>query len=639
MIWTVPEDFILGPPKTAFASASGTRNAPKTFDSPQRASFNSLDDATVKTDRGNFKDRYSKDVQRDGEQNRDSRQGANQNRRSAKEDSDLWSNARQQKNPAQDDSERPYRRNGDRGHDRDKDGARENRLPRGFENHRREGDRDIDAENGARRTDHGRSRNEPSWYRDEARKDEGGMEDQEATKARDWRDKERRATRGTDREWNRGGKAELDPEWTDTPEPEQKNQIHTREDFERWKERMKTGNTAKAEVPAEKQASPDRTALGPGTVPIKSKVDTPLVVDSGIDGFFGLWNEPRNKEVTTELANGGDPIATKATAKMSKASKFTGLFNPKPEPGAIQEKPSLPLFAPSADSSNEDKEGFQRILNLLGQQQQPQQNGDSQTPPRSQQKQQQRDPSASALNQPSRGSENNDMYSLLGASSPPAKAVPQTTDSEFLLKLMQQPRRGGHDTRQGDFAGRRAGQDTAPGSLPFPNLMISPHDTPQHTPSTGPPPGFFDDLQSRDKLNPGAERRGPPPGFFDGNLPRQSSAGPQQSMLPSGLQRPPGLDQLPPSYPQHLHSQRQNMAPPPGFQTPPRSQNAFPPGLTPNDRSQFGMPANGRGIPPPGFMHPAPPGFPLAFGQEGMSFGAFEAGKFGQGYPPQQRRQ
>lgn len=465
------------------------------------------------------------------------------------------------------------------------------------------------------------------------------MEEQEATKPRDWRDKERRATRGSDREWNRGGKAELDPEWMDTPEPEQKSQIHTQEDFERWKERMKTGNAAKAETPAEKQPSPDRTAPGAGTGPIKGKVDTPLLVDSSIDGFFGLWNEPKSKEVTIELANGGDPIATKATAKMSKASKFTGFFNPKPEPGAAQEKSSLPLFAPSADASNEDKEGFQRILNLLGQQQQPQQNGNSQTPPRGQQKQQQRETPASPLNQPLRGSQDNDLYSLLGAVSPPAKAVSQTTDSEFLLKLMQQPRRGGHDIRQGDFIGRRAGQDPAPGSLPFSNLMISPHDTPQQTTSTGPPPGFFDDVQSRDKLNPGAERRGPPPGFFDGNLPRQSSAAPQQSMLPSGLQRPPGLEQLPPGYPQHLHSQRQNMAPPPGFQTPPRSQNAFPPGLTPNDRSQFGMAANGRGMPPPGFMHPTPPGFPLAFGQEGMPFGAFDGGNFGQGFPPQQRRQ
>ncbi len=636
----MPEDFILGPPKTAFASASGTRHASKTFDSPQRASFNSPDDTIVKNDRTNFRDRYSKDVHRDGDQTRDSKQGANQNRRSMKEEGDLWSNARQQKNPTHEDSERPYRRNGDRGHDRDKDGVRENRPPRGFENHRREGDRDANAENGARRTDNGRGRNEPPWYRDEGRTDEGGMEDQESTRARDWRDKERRATRGSDREWNRGGKAELDPEWMDTPEPEPKNHIHTQEDFERWKERMKTGNTAKAEVPAEKQPSPDRTVPGTGTGSIKSKVDTPLVVDSSIDGFFGLWNQPKSKEVITESANGGEPNAAKTAAKMSKASKFTGFFNPKPEPGITQEKPSLPLVAPSADSSSEDKEGFQRILNLLGQQQQPQQNGKSQTPPRSQQKhRQQREIPASPPNQLQRGPEDNELYSLLGATSPPVKAVAQNTDSEFLLKLMQQPRRGGHDLRQGDFNGRRAGQDTAPGSLPFSNLMISPHDTLQQTPTTGPPPGFFDDVPGRDKLNPGTERRGPPPGFFDGNLPRQTSTGPQQPMLPSGLQRPPGLDQLPPSYPQHLHSQRQNMAAPPGFQTPPRNQNAFPPGLTPSERTQFGVPTNGRGMLPPGFMHPAPPGFPLAFGQEGMPFGAFDAGNFGQGFPPQQRRQ
>ena len=549
---------------------------------------------------------------------------------------------RQQKSVAQEESERPYRRNGDRGHDRDRDGVRENRPQRGFENHRREGDRDIDAENGARRTEHGKIRNEPSWYRDETLKDEGGMEDQEATKARAWRDKERRTTRGSDREWNRGGKTELDPEWMDNPEPEQKNHIHTQEDFERWKERMKTGNTAKVETPAEQQPSYDRTASGAGTVAIKNKIDTPLVVDSSVDGFFGLWNEPKSKEMTSKLTIGGVPTVAKTAAKMSKASKFTDFFTPKPEPGATQEKPSLPLFAPSADSSNEDKEGFQRILNLLGQQQQPPQNGKSQTPPRSQQQQQpqqQRETPASPPRQPLRESDNNDLYNLPGARSPPAKAVPQPTDGEFLLKLMQQPRHSGHGVKQGDFNGRRAGQDTATGSLPFSNLMISPHDTAQQTPSPGPPPGFFDDVQSRDKLNPGAERRGPPLGFFDGNLSRQSLAGAPQSTLSSSLQRPPGLDQLPPSYAQHLHPQRQNMAPPPGFQAPSRGQNVFPPGLIPNDRAQFGMPANGRGMPPPGFMHPAPPGFPLPFGQEGLPFGAFDTGNFGQGFPPQLRRQ
>lgn len=552
-----------------------------------------------------------------------------------KEDNELWSNLRQQRIPTQEDGERSYRRNGDRGIDRDRDGQRENRPLRGFENHRRETDREVDTENGGRRPELGRGRNEPSWYRDDARTDEGGMEDHETGKARDWRDKERRPPRGSDREWNRGAKVELDPEWMDTPEPERKNQIHTQEDFERWKERMKTGNTVKAETPVEQRPSHDRTISGAGTIATKGKVDTPLVVDSSIDGFFGLWNESKSKGLPSKSADGEDPAVAKTAAKASKASKFTGFFNPKPDIEADKGKPSLPLLAPPADSSNEDKEGFQRILNLLGQQQQVQQNRKSRTPPRAQQ---QRDPALSSPSQISKGGENNDLYSLLGASSPPGKAVSQSTDSEFLLKLMQQPRHSNHDINPGGFNGRRAAQDIAPGSLPLSHLMISPHDTPQQTPSTGPPPGFFDDLPSRDKLNPGTERRGPPPGFYDGNLPRHSAVGSQQSTLQPGLQRPPGLDQLPPGYGQHLNSQRQNMAPPPGFQVSSRGHNAFPPGLIPSDRAHFGIPANGRGMPPPGFVPPAPPGFPLPFGHEGMPFGAFDPGSFGQGFPPQPRR-
>lgn len=430
---------------------------------------------------------------------------------------------------------------------------------------------------------------------------------------------------------------ELEPEWMDTPELEQKSQIHTQEDFERWKERMKTGNTAKADTPAEKPHKQDRTTSGAGPASTKTKVDTPLTVDPGIDGFFGLWNESKNKDVVSKVCNGEDPTAAKAAAKMAKASKFSGFFNPKPETGGIQGKPSLPPFAPSADSSNEDKEGFQRILSLLGQQQQPLQNGNSQTPPRGQQqKRQPCEPPVSSSNPPLRANENSDLYSLLGAQSPPAKAASQTPDSDFLLKLMQQPRQGGLDVKQGDFNGRRGNQDSARGSIPFSDLVISPHDTPQPASSMGFPPGFFDVGPSRDKLNPGAERRGPPPGFPDGNIPRQS-AGQQQPVLPTGLQRPPGLEQLPPSH-QHLYSQRQTMAPPPGFQAPSRGQNAFPPGLLPNERPQFGIPTSVRGIPPQGFMNNAPPGFPLAFGQEGMPFGAFDGGGFGQGFPPQARR-
>ena len=630
----MPEDIVLGPPKTAFASASGTRNAAKAFDSSNRPNLTNHDDSLVKHDRHALRDRNSKDGQKDLEQSRESRLGSNQNRRSVKDDNELWSSIRQQRSSGPDDGEHSHRKNGDRGNEKDGQRGREAKLSRDFDNYRSKGDRDIDTENGTRRPGFGRGRNEPSWYRDDARA-EGGLRDHEATKPRESRDKERRGARGPDRDWVRGAKADQDPEWMGPPESDDVDRIHTQEDFEKWKERMKSGNASKSDASMEQQTNHDRTASGSGTGAAKVKIDTPLVVDSSVDGFFGLWNQPRKQEATNDASNGVQQVGVSAAAKVSKPSKFTGFFTAKPEPEALKEKPSLPVFSSALDSSSEDKEGFQRILSLLGQQQQPQ-DGESEAPRAPQQPHSTMSPPLSAP----RKVGNNDLYSLLGSRSPPANPVPQGRDSEFLLKLMQQPQQHRPDTNQSNFSERRSGADTIPGNLPFSNLMISPTDMPQQTPSTQPPPGFFDDTPTRDKLNPGTERRIPPPGFFDNNLPRQSSAGvPQQSGFPAGIQRPPGLEQVPPNYTQHVQPPRQNLAPPPGFQAPNRGQNAFPPGLVSSDRVQFGIPANSRGIPPPGFMHPAPPGFPVPFGQEGVPYGAFgDGGHFGHGFTPGQQR-
>ena len=611
------------------------------------------DEASTGNDRSNFKDRYSRDGQRlekDGEKVRDSRPGNAQNRRSVKDDSDLWSSVRQQRNLGQEDNERTYRKNADREHDRE--GAREPRNHRGFENHKRDGDRDVEGDHSTRRTGPGRGRNEPSWYRDDARKEGNGSENFDTTNAREWRDRETKLNRGSERDWNKGAKPELDPEWMDEPEPEAKKEAHTQEDFERWKEKMKTGYGPTQDTPlstAEQRPIHERHISGAGIGTTKGKVDTPLVVDPSFDGFFGLWNEPnKENEHTGGVVNGAQPKVANTAAKVSKPSKFTGFFNPKPTPDLSKEHQTLPLLAPSNDSSNEDKAGFQRILELLDQQQP--HSGRATTPPRAQES---REVPASPPVQSPRGGAHNDLQNLLGVGSPQGNSIPQTRDSEFLLRLMQQPQHTRPDLNQANI-GRRATQDTTPGLLPFSNLMISRHETPQQTPSTNPPPGFFndsmrDEMQARDKLNPnaGAERR-IPPGFYDPQ--RQPPAGASQpSGLQSGLQRPPGLEQMPPGYGQQIQPPRQSMVPPPGFQIPSRGQNAFPPGLVsnnPGDRVQYGMPSSGRAMPPPGFMgmNAPPPGFQLPpFGSDGLPFGPFpDPGGFGQGgqgfLPGQQRR-
>ena len=571
--------------------------------------------------------------------------GATANRRSVKDDSDLWSNVRQQRHLGNDDQERAHQKNGDRDYDRDREGGREHRAQGGFENHRRDTDADADTGHASRRNVPLRGRNEPSWIREEGRNNDAGTEDTESAKPRDWRDKEKRGTRGSERDWNRGGRAEMDPEWMDEPELESKEQKRTQEDFERWKERMKASNGTTQDITissAEQRPSRDPTLSSAGAGVTKPKVETPLIVDPSFDGFFGLWDKPKKGDelLGTTAGNGLKSNAANTAAKASKPSKFTGFFGSKVDQEPPNEQPSLPLFAPSKDSSNEDKEGFKRILKLLDQQQT--QGGKGETPSRVPG---QRDVPASPPEQSRGAGERNDLYNFLGPRSTQENSAPPTRDSEFLLRLMQQPQQNRQDINQASIGGRRATQDTAPGLLPFSNLMISPHEAPQQASLNGFPPGFFngDEMQTRDKLNPtsGAERRGLAPGIYDQR--HSPAGGPQQPGFPSSLQRPPGLEQMPPGYAQHLLSQRQNMVPPPGFQASARGQNAFPPGLNPgnpNDRLQYGMPSNNRGMPPPGFMGVSapPPGFPLPFNQEGIQFGGFDAATFGQSFMPGQQR-
>ena len=539
---------------------------------------------------------------------------------------------RQQRPSGLEDNERPQRRNGDRGYNKDTQGGRENRTPRGFENHRRDEDHCGGNENGYRRPGAGRGRHEPSWYRDQTGR-EGGQEEQDASKSREWRDGERKGIRGSERDQTRGAKADQDPEWMETAS-EDANGTHTQEDFERWKERMKSGGNAKPDNPVEQTSNHERIGSGLGIGPTRTKSDTPLLVDSSVDGFFGLWNQSK-KEAPSNNLKGSTSILPSTGGKAPKPSKFTGFFNPKPDPVVQNEQPPQPLHKLDPGTSNEDKEGFQRILSLLGQQQQPQ-NGAPETPRNQQQR---KSTSSSPPVQVARDGDNSDLYSLLGPRSPPSNPTPQGKDSEFLLKLMQQPQQNRTDPGQDNLDGHRAGQDLASGLPPLSNLMISPHDAPQQTPTTQPPPGFYDDVP-RDKLNPGTERRGPPPGFPDNNFLRQSPAGmPQQPGIPLGMQRPPGLDQGTAGYPQPIQYQRQNVVPPPGFQAPARNPNAFSPGPVPTDRVQFGLPTNGRIVPPPGFMHSPPPGFPVPFGHEGMPYGGFaDAGNFGHGFAPGQQR-
>lgn len=585
---SVPEDIVLGPPRTAFASAAGARNQSRTLDTANRPSFGAQGDETARGDRQSFRDKFTRQGPRDDvdtEGSHQARSGNQQNRRATNEH-DSWS-GRQSRLPGQDEGEKGSHRSGYR--EQNRDNNLDTKTSRGFDNHRRDG---VNEANDTRRNGHGRGRNEHSWYRDD--KDGEVFEGKrDTTRARDWREKNRGSARKADIDWNQNTKPEVDPEWMDEPDVAEKKHAHTQEDFERWKERMKAGNgptQENAPPTGEQRPHHEPTFSGLTSSAGKVKVDTPLMIDPSIDGFFGQWNEPGRKKITTD-DGAAQAKAEMSKAKAAKASKFTGFFGAKALPTELEpEAPVMSPFTAPADSSTEDKEGFQRILKLLDQQQtNPAKDGAAR-------EQSSRMPASSAA-QARQQQDASNLQSLLSPRSKNGGPPPQNKDSEFLLNLMRQS--------------RQANSTVPPELLPFSNLVVTPQQTP------GPPPGLpntmpREDAQPHDKLNPTptSDRKRPPPGLYSTQPPGVMDA---QRFGKDGLEFAPSIIS------QHV-PQRQSMMPPPGFQAPLRTSGQFPPGLMASMQSPihergnpYGMrmgPGNAPpGMPPPGFSNAPPPGF------------------------------
>ena len=615
---------------------------------------------------------------RESDRTREPRSGNIFSRRGGRDDGESWSKARQRRSFGPDDADRAPRTNGGREPEKDTIESKDGRTPqlKGFDSHRREGGRDGEelAATG-RRNGTVRGRNEPTWYRDGDRPEGEEQEDkQDATKNRDWREADKGSRRGGNRDWNRTNKVEQDPEWMDEPEPESEMRSHTAEDLERWmRERHKADQKPPDSVQLSgieqfggHERSTSGTLLGSGF----SKIDTPLVLDSDVDKFFGLWSEPKSGNGISPHETSNDKMKQDVPKSMtSKKSRFKGMFNPEPDIKVAEALPSKPPAPPlpfslSKDSSSEDKEGFQRILQMLG-------GGGggggvggyplSGFQPESTQSTSQlsmdmlksnttfrehvmKKASVSSPIHAPQSRESTGLEGLIGPQSPREGQVPQNRDSEFLLNLLQQ---SGPDM---SHLSQRTRTGNAPGILPFQNSMSQQRENTQQPTMGTFQPSFYDesrreDIRSRDKLNPNAnmerrEQRLPTSRMFDDSVAstisrQQYTNLPNNLGIPSGLQRPPGLEQAPPGYIATMQpQQRQNMiAPPPGFQNPIRNPNLVPPGLMPNiaglninsDRSiPYGIRQAGPGappaIPPPGFMgiNGPPPGFPpMSMNQEG----------------------
>lgn len=327
------EETVLGPPKLAFASS--TRNSAKlASDGKERTGITSIDGDSL-GDRfpRDKNERWTRD--RDVDRNRDTKGYAN-GRRGGREDGEGWTSVKGRKSLGQEDFER-FSRNGDRNREK------------------HEGDPETDL--ATRRTT--RERPEQRWGRRDDKEEsvktgvQGG-----------WRDRDRDRERERDRDWTRSGnKADEDPEWMDTKIEKQQPKPRTQEDFQRWKESMRAKDAPIEEKHESKEFLTDATtAVGITAAPmLTAPLQTPSTAEPTQGILFGNWGRDKTSDAP--------PVEnTPAKAKTDKKSRFMTMFA-KPEESIPPSQSATPSFTAAGPppEANADKEGFQRILQMLGQ--------------------------------------------------------------------------------------------------------------------------------------------------------------------------------------------------------------------------------------------------------------------------------
>lgn len=309
------EDITLGPPKTLFASSRNTARMADFADKPSTP----------------FTEAASNDEQ---EAQRGSRLfGDKQGNTEARHNRESWTSARERRALVGNDEKAENGERNNRYGRREQDGERRN----GFND-----------------------RQETRWGRADDKQQNG-------EKQGGWREREKEKR---DRDWDRGGRVEKKPEWMDDPAPKQDEDLSmmsmpkNQEDFEKWKQAQHARNKKSTEeteplsdepLPAPKEAAPVKSAA--------------LKLEGVVDKPFGGLTESKRIEGTPESVP--TPART-GTAKDRKTSRFMPMFK-KDEP--MEEAPASVRPAESslqqvanevANNSAEDKEGFQRILQMLG---------------------------------------------------------------------------------------------------------------------------------------------------------------------------------------------------------------------------------------------------------------------------------
>lgn len=597
-----PEDIILGPPKTAFASAN-SRNAQKSLNADVS------EDPPASNKRFSFHERLPRDRDVTEGEKRDGRHNGTSNRRGGKDDREDWQNSRQRRHHDQEEGDGRPRRTGDRDRDRPR-WDKESRDPEvGVDTKRLSRD--------AARRD-GRGKFDQPWFRGDKAQD--GAED--ATKAprrqNEWR-RDKGSGRGA--EWDRPSKTEQDPEWMDSTVSNEPRQAHTQEEFQRWKESMKAGAEGRDREPEKQEMVQQPEIKRPEPPPMPAFLEA-SEVESGMDRFFASYDD--RKTSSTQKP---------AEVKSHRKPRFAALFSPQPEDGLkcssfldhtdmaqTSSPPAAPVPAAPVDANIADQEHFQRVLQMLAGRSS--NNTPQSTPaskpvkntnngvglfkaraepksPHTKLLQEQDQEQVHETHSQNRGSAG--ISGPLGVrpleSQQGAPRVPTPNgDADLLLRLMQQTRIA-QDSKLSK-ASQTEALRSATELSPLPGVIS------QQLPVerlNNHPPAFFDDPAISQVQRPeqaprrdSQQRRptnGPLPTFFDepffNNLRQahQQPTGNTESIahsraptLPPGMQRPPGFDPMNaplPSWPNQpaQRSQQQGlphngMNPPPGIPTP-----------------------------------------------------------------------
>lgn len=510
-----PEDIILGPPKTAFASAK-SRNAQKSH------SVDVSKEPAASSKRFSLREQQPRDHDLADSEIGEEKYNGTSNRWLAKEDREDWQNSRQRGPVDQEEGDAKPRRNGDRDKSRWDKEARDQVAITDTKRVSRES---------ARRD--GRGKFEQPWFRGDRSQDTVENPTKVSAKQQEWR-RDKASGRGTD--WDRPPRPEQDPEWMDSNVSSEAGPAHTHEDFRRWKESMKAGAEG-YDKDCEKQQpmqQPDIKKPEPPPMPAFLEVSE---VESGMDKFFAFYGDEKTRSEQRP-----------AEVKVHRKPRFAALFGPQPDDGPkgssllgpteVPQAPIVPTSQAAAapiDATRADQEHFQRVLQMLAgrSSNNTPQSANASKPPKN-------DPTREGLDRPrdesksplaeflhgqdeahvendgSRDRASVSVHELPGAR--PVETQQRATreripsrDADLLLRLMQQS---------------RIAQGSQPSLAPQPEGLGTTAEQPRNT---------THQMSAERPIN------SPHTFFYDPAISRIQRPD-QASAVPPGMQRPPGFD-------------------------------------------------------------------------------------------------